>query len=88
MTIDSFATLLDAARARPEPQLLLLTFAALEAEPGRPGRQALMPVACVDKRATDVTDFTTLAQEAVEALGGIAALSDGSATLTTASVRL
>ena len=70
MTIDSFATLLDAARARPEPQLMLLTFAALEAEPGRPGRQALTPVACVDKRAPDVADFATLAREAAEALGG------------------
>lgn len=70
MTIDSFATLLDAARTRPEPQLMLLTFAALEAEPGMPGRQALKPVACVDKRAPDVASFAALADEAQGALGG------------------
>ena len=70
MTIDSFATLLDAARTRPQPQLMLLIFAALEAEPGMPGRQALAPVACVDKRAPDVASFAALAEEAQAALGG------------------
>lgn len=76
MTIDSFASLLAAAGARPEPQLLLLTFAALEAEPQRAGapgqrpRMALAPVACVDKRAPDVAGFDALAAEAQGALGG------------------
>ena len=70
MTIDSFATLLDAARARPETQLMLLTFAAMEAEPGMPDRQALTPVACVDKRAPDIASFAALADEAHGALGG------------------
>lgn len=76
MTIDSFAGLLAAANTRPEPQLLLLTFAALEAEPqqaaapGRKPRMALAPLACVDKRAPDVAGFEALAREAQGALGG------------------
>ncbi|WUR10888.1 hypothetical protein E7V67_014260 [[Empedobacter] haloabium] len=76
MTIDSFAALLAAASTRPEPQLLLLTFAALEAEPqqattpGRKPRMALAPLACVDKRAPDVAGFDALAAEARGALGG------------------
>lgn len=76
MTIDSFAGLLAAATTRSEPQLLLLTFAALEQEPqqaaapGRPPRMALAPLACVDKRAPDVTGFDALTREAQGALGG------------------
>lgn len=76
MTIDSFATLLDAANARPEPQLMLLTFAALEAEPqqrpapGQAPRMALAPLGCVDRRAPELASFRALAAEAQRALGG------------------
>lgn len=76
MTIDSFATLLDAAKGRPEPQLFLLTFAAFEAEPqqhaapGQPPRMALAPLGCVDRRAPELAGFDDLAAEARQALGG------------------
>lgn len=75
MNIDSFEGLLVAAAMQHEPQRLLLTFAAAEAEPGhapgpRPGldhhapRRTLVPVMCVSKEVGELDTFANLALEA------------------------
>lgn len=80
MNITQFADLLVAARAQPEPQRLLLVFAAAELpEDATPeeaqrfaegGGGALKPVLCVDKLPGEVADFAALEAEA--GLTGIA----------------
>lgn len=72
-SLHSFADLLAAARAQPQPQRLLLVFAAAElprdatdAERERFARGeggALAPVVCVDKRPEDIADFAALRAE-------------------------
>lgn len=74
MTLQHFSDLLDAARQQPEPQRLLLVFAAAELprdasaeeraafERGEGG--ALGPVLCVDKRPQEIASFTALCDEA------------------------
>lgn len=74
MTLQHFNDLLDAARQQPEPQRLLLVFAAAELpedaspeervafERGEGG--ALGPVLCVDKRPEEIAGFTALCDEA------------------------
>jgi hypothetical protein len=69
----NFADLLAAAHAEPEPQRLLLVFAAAELprdatpaeralfERGEGG--ALAPVVCVDKRPEEIADFAALCAE-------------------------
>lgn len=71
--MQNFADLLAAARAEPEPQRLLLVFAAAELprdatpaeraqfERGEGG--ALAPVVCVDKLADEIADFSALCAE-------------------------
>jgi len=73
MQIDSFPDLLAAARAQPEPQRLLLVFAAAELprdataeerarfERGEGG--ALAPVLCVDKLVDEIPSFEALREE-------------------------
>lgn len=71
--MEYFSDLLAAARAEPEPQRLLLVFAAAELprdatpaeraafERGEGG--ALAPVLCVDKRPEEIADFAALCAE-------------------------
>lgn len=71
--MQNFADLLAAARAEPEPQRLLLVFAAAELprdatpaehaqfERGEGG--ALAPVVCVDRLAEEIADFSALCAE-------------------------
>lgn len=71
--IDSFETLLQAARAQPEPQRLLLVFVqtvlpkdadaaqAQRFEAGRGG--GLTPVMYVDKHEDELSDFAALVEE-------------------------
>jgi hypothetical protein len=77
-SLESFDDLLAAARQQPEPQRLLLVFAAAELpsdasaaereafERGEGG--ALAPTVCVDKLPEDLSDFSALVDEA-EATG-------------------
>lgn len=74
MLLHSFADLLLAARAEPEPQRLLLVFTTRELpheaapahrasfERGEGG--ALAPVVCVDKTPEEIADFAALRDEA------------------------
>lgn len=67
MNIDSFEGLLVAAAMQDQPQQLLLTFAAAEAEPGQTSgapRQTLVPIMCVAKQVGELDTFANLAQEA------------------------
>ncbi len=73
MTITSFADLLDAARAQPQPQRLLFVFTVAELPPdstpeqrrqfdaGRGG--ALVPLMCVDKTPAEISTFENLVGE-------------------------
>lgn len=73
MNLTCFADLLQAARQQPEPQRLLLVFAAAELphdatpeeraafERGEGG--ALAPVVCVDKTPDEIGDFAALQAE-------------------------
>ena len=73
MSLHDFSSLLQAARAQPEPQRLLLVFATAELprdataeeiarfERGEGG--ALTPTVCVDKAPEEIRDFATLAEE-------------------------
>ncbi|HET8898819.1 MAG TPA: ribonucleotide reductase subunit alpha [Rhodanobacteraceae bacterium] len=73
MSLETFADLLAAAHAEPEPQRLLLVFAKAECprdasaaeraafERGEGG--ALAPVVCVDKLATQIASFDALLEE-------------------------
>lgn len=74
MPLHSFADLLAAARAEPEPQCLLLVFTARELPPdaapahrerfARGEGGALVPVICVDKRPEEIVSFAALRAEA------------------------
>ncbi|MDO8652832.1 MAG: ribonucleotide reductase subunit alpha [Undibacterium sp.] len=73
MEISSFADLLSAAAAQPQPQRLLFMFAKAELPPGvNPAEQqqfenqqggALAAVMCVDKLTEELSDFAHLAAE-------------------------
>lgn len=77
MHLEHFDDLLAAARAQPEPQRLLMVFAAAECEPdATPAQRAaheaghggvLRPLMCVDKDPAELADFAALAAEAREA---------------------
>lgn len=77
MPLHDFSDLLAAARAEPEPQCLLLVFAARElphdAAPAHRERfergegGALVPVLCVDKRPGEIADFAALRAESERA---------------------
>lgn len=79
MTITSFADLLDAARAQPQPQRLLFVFTVAELPPdstpeqrrqfeaGRGG--ALVPLMCVDKTPGEISSFADLVAESREMQG-------------------
>ena len=74
MYIQSFDDLLRAARAQGEPQQLLFVFAGAELPDDASAAQraqfdagdggALAPLMCVDKLASELSDFDTLAGEA------------------------
>lgn len=74
MDITCFDDLLAAARSQPEPQRLLLVFAAAECEPDASPAQrtahregqggVLRPVMCVDKSPSELADFAALCREA------------------------
>jgi hypothetical protein len=78
MSLHDFSDLLQAARQQPEPQRLLLVFAAAELpsdptpeeiasfERGEGG--ALAPVVCVDKLPEEITSFATLLDESRQAV--------------------
>lgn len=78
MQMTHFDDLITAARAQPQPQRLLLVFvrAELPDDATEAQRQAflagqggtLTPVTCVDKSASELTDFAALAAEAVQFL--------------------
>ncbi len=73
MTLNDFSDLLQASRAQPEPQRLLLVFASAELprdataeekqrfERGEGG--ALAPTLCVDKAPDEIRDFAALVEE-------------------------
>lgn len=73
MSLRDFSDLLAAARSQPDPQRLLLVFAAAELprdateaeriafERGEGG--ALAPVLCVDKTPDEIADFAALCEE-------------------------
>ncbi|RMH93781.1 ribonucleotide reductase subunit alpha [Lysobacter pythonis] len=71
--MDHFDDLLASARARPEPQRLLLVFTRAEcpADAGAEARSAfergeggaLAPVVCVDKRPEEIASFQALLEE-------------------------
>ena len=77
MNIEHFDDLLAIARAQPEPQRLLMVFAAAECEPDATPAQreahaagaggVLRPLMCVDKDPAQLQGFTALAAEAREA---------------------
>ncbi len=77
MEIACFDDLLAAARAQPEPQRLLMVFAAAECEPDANAAQraadaageggVLRPLMCVDKDPTELVDFAALKSEAAQA---------------------
>lgn len=73
MTLRDFTDLLQAARQQPDPQRLLLVFAAAEL-PHDPSRDemasfergeggALAPVVCVDKLPDEISSFAALVDE-------------------------
>ncbi|MBS0193467.1 MAG: ribonucleotide reductase subunit alpha [Proteobacteria bacterium] len=72
-SLHSFADLLAAARAQPQPQRLLLVFAAAELPRDATAAErerfahgeggALAPTVCVDKRPEDIADFAALRAE-------------------------
>jgi hypothetical protein len=76
MTIENFADLLNAARAQPEMQRLLLVFADAEIGPdASPAQRAayeaghggtLAPGMCVDKGLEELSTFDALVQEAAQ----------------------
>jgi hypothetical protein len=61
MEINSYDSLLGAARAQAQPQRLLFAFAQAEAASAQ-GR-SLTPVMCVDKLPDEATSFAALAEE-------------------------
>lgn len=73
MPLETFDDLLLLARAQPEPQRLLLVFAAAELPPDATAAQrqsyahgeggTLTPQVCVDKRPEEIASFAALAQE-------------------------
>ncbi len=73
MTIDSFTTLLEAARAQPQPQRMLFAFARAELPEGAGSAErdafaerrggALAPVMCVDKTLDEIGTFDELVAE-------------------------
>ncbi|MES3022953.1 MAG: ribonucleotide reductase subunit alpha [Pseudomonadota bacterium] len=73
MTIDSFTTLLDAARAQAQPQRMLFAFARAELPDGAGSAErsafserrggALAPVMCVDKTLEELGSFEELVAE-------------------------
>ncbi|PWF41763.1 ribonucleotide reductase subunit alpha [Massilia glaciei] len=73
MTIDSFTTLLDAARAQDQPQRMLFAFARAELPDGAGSAErsafaerrggALAPVMCVDKTLDELGSFEELVAE-------------------------
>ncbi|SDS24270.1 hypothetical protein SAMN05216421_1165 [Halopseudomonas xinjiangensis] len=73
MHIQTYADLIAAARAQPEPQRLLFVFARAELPDGATAEQkasfeqgeggALAPVLCVDKSTEEAADFQTLIEE-------------------------
>lgn len=66
MEINSYDSLLGAARAQAQPQRLLFTFAQAEAAgPAVQGR-TLTPVMCVDKLPEDAASFAALERESRE----------------------
>ena len=75
--ITSFADLLRAARAQPEPQRLLFVFAGAELPEGASDEQRaqfnageggeLAPLMCVDKAVDELPSFEALAAEAARA---------------------
>jgi hypothetical protein len=92
MNISNFDDLLAAAQQQPEPQRLLLVFAAAELpadstpeqaarfEAGQGG--ALVPLMCVDKTLQELVSFASLTEEASQfgqswALVFVAGLPDG-----------
>ena len=63
MEINSYDSLLGAARAQAQPQRMLFAFAQAEAAgPGAPGR-SLTPVMCVDKLPDEAASFAALVEE-------------------------
>jgi hypothetical protein len=74
LQITTFDELLDAARQQPEPQRLLLLFAAAELPDGSTAAErarfeagqggALVPQVCVDKAPEELQDFAALVEEA------------------------
>ncbi|MCB2019163.1 MAG: ribonucleotide reductase subunit alpha [Hydrogenophaga sp.] len=73
MSLKNFADLLQMAHTQPEPQRLLLVFAAAELPADasveekrrfdRGDGGALAPILCVDKAPDDIRDFTSLVDE-------------------------
>jgi len=73
MNIQSFADLLQAARAQPQPQRLLFVFVGAELPEGSSAEQraryeagaggALAPLMCVDKVPGELTTFAALVEE-------------------------
>lgn len=73
MTIDSFTTLLEAARAQPQPQRMLFAFARAELPEGAGSAEraafaerrggTLTPVMCVDKTLDEIGSFDELVAE-------------------------
>lgn len=73
MELVTFDDLLQAARTQPEPQRLLLVFAAAELPPDAAETEqrafergeggALAPVVCVDKRPEEIANFAALSEE-------------------------
>ena len=74
MSLHDFSDLLQAARQQPEPQRLLLVFAAAELPPDATAEEtarfergeggALAPVVCVDKLPDEIESFAALLDEA------------------------
>ncbi|GAB3256511.1 ribonucleotide reductase subunit alpha [Chitinimonas naiadis] len=76
MLITSFADLLAAAKAEPEPQRLLFVFAETQLPDGANATQrsayaagsggAIVPVMCVDKAPSELSSFAALREESLQ----------------------